>query len=235
MALTELFLILINLFLQCSPLPLIIEIYQKKSVNPDRNPFIFIVLFINCIIQITYGILIWQSTIIISQILGISLSIIYLIVFYKYGNVRKKKTILKYIIFINVSMIIGLFCISKFDIKASIQIFGTLALLSSIVMMLSPLSTVKAVIRDRNSIHLPKHIVIATFVSCLAWLLYGIAVQDIFIWAPNVIGIPSSLFQIALLFKYPESKIINYHRISSPAFSSVSQAPFFEDGSNHAL
>ena len=214
MTYTELFLIGINLFLQCSPIPVVREMYQKKSVNPDHDPIIFIALFVNGIIQITYGLLIWQTTLIMSQLFGASLSLIYLVIFYKYAEIKKQRVVLRYIIIIILCIIIGYHFVSKSDKELAIQVIGSLSLLSNIVMMLAPLSTMKAVIRDQNSIHLPRSIVIAGFISCFTWFLYGIMLQNIFIWSPNIIGIASFLFQIGLLIKYPASDIINYQKVS---------------------
>lgn len=213
LSLTGTFLILINLFLQCSPIPVVREMHKKKSVNPDHDPILFITLLINSTIQITYGLIIWQTTIIMTQLFGLTLSFVYLSIFYKYACIQKKKVVQKYIILIISCEIIGCFVVSTSDrIQLIIQLFGTLSVLSNIVTVLAPLSTMKAVIRDQNSIHLPKSIVIAGFIACLTWFLYGITLQNIFIWLPNAIGTASFSLQIGLLIKYPAIDIIQYQK-----------------------
>lgn len=220
--------------MQSSPITVILDIHQKKSVSTDKNPFIFIVFFINGIVQIAYGILIWQSTIIISQTFGILLSTIFLFIFHRYSNIQQRDTIQKYIIIILSCMLIAMFIISKIDIKTSIQMVGITSLLSNIVTMLAPLSTIKAVIRDKNSIHLPKSIVIAGTITGVSWLLYGLAIQDFYVWSPCLIGIVSSLIQITLLVLYP-AKSFKHQKISSPIDEASPKITVMDQNASHIL
>ena len=212
MAFSQLCLILINFSVQCSPIPTLIEIYRTKSVNANLNPFLFIAMLMNGIIQMSYGILSQDSTIITTQFIGITLAVIYLVIFYMYCSRNNQKQILYYLLIIIISIFGGIKFIIQYENDIVIQAFGFLCVFSAIMLLLAPLSVAKAIIRDKNSIYLPKPIVAAGSLANVSWLLYGVILQDIFIWFPSVIGILSSMVQIGLLLKYPS--IRTYQRLS---------------------
>jgi len=40
--------------------------------------------------------------------------------------------------------------------------------------------------------------------NCLLWMVYGMAIGDVFVWLPNIAGLVLGLVQCALLALYPD-------------------------------
>jgi len=73
----------------------------------------------------------------------------------------------------------------------------------AVILMSSPLATMKTVIRDKNTAALPFAPSLATFLNAVAWSGYGwLVAKDILIFAPNVLGLGASLVQLGLFAKY---------------------------------
>jgi len=72
-----------------------------------------------------------------------------------------------------------------------------------ILMYGAPLSTVRKVLatRDSSSLYLPTCLV--TIVCSSFWCIYGLAIDDFFIWSPNVAGISCSCLQLILIALLP--------------------------------
>ena len=73
-----------------------------------------------------------------------------------------------------------------------------------VVMFAAPLSTVFNVIAtaDSSSIYAP--LTLAQVLNCGTWTAYGIAIGDIWVWAPNGCGLVLGLVQALLKLIYPE-------------------------------
>jgi solute carrier family 50 protein (sugar transporter) len=68
----------------------------------------------------------------------------------------------------------------------------------------APLSTILKILRDRNtaSLHIPT--MILNTLNGIFWMVYGIAVNDYFIYAPNGLGAGMGGIQIVLSFIFPK-------------------------------
>ena len=78
--------------------------------------------------------------------------------------------------------------------------FANLVLL---VYYAAPLTTVKEVILTRNSRSLYLPLAVANTVNGSAWFVYGIALSDPYLMAPNGVGALLGALQLVLIFAFP--------------------------------
>lgn len=80
----------------------------------------------------------------------------------------------------------------------------------AVVLMASPLATVKTVIKDKNTAAMPFATSLATLLNAVSWSGYGwLVAKDMLILAPNILGLASAIVQLSLFAKYglpPSSK-----------------------------
>lgn len=93
-------------------------------------------------------------------------------------------------------------------------VLGYVCVLSSIALFTSPLMTVRKVVQTRNAESIPIALVTVGFISNTLWTFYGMAADEVFVWAPNVVCVLMGLVQILLYVKYnpkkrPESSLMD--------------------------
>lgn len=85
-------------------------------------------------------------------------------------------------------------------------LLGYVCVLSSIALFSSPLMTVRKVVQTKNADSIPIALVTVGFISNTLWTLYGMAADEVFVWAPNVVCVLMGLVQILLYVKYNPNK-----------------------------
>ena len=79
---------------------------------------------------------------------------------------------------------------------------GTLGCFVIVVMFGGPLSTIQRVIVDKSTESLPFPMAVAISANCLAWMLYGLLVNDVYVYGPNGLGLCSGMTQLSLFLVY---------------------------------
>ncbi|KAF0771219.1 hypothetical protein AaE_002472 [Aphanomyces astaci] len=88
---------------------------------------------------------------------------------------------------------------------------GIIAITCSAIMVVSPLSAIVEVLRTRSVAHLPRKLIVATWISSGAWCLTGIIRDDAFITYPNAVNIALGSLQLALFFTFPTTSTAVAH------------------------
>ena len=66
-----------------------------------------------------------------------------------------------------------------------------------------PLASMGSVLRDQSAAAIPVGFTVFSTINTTVWLGYGaLVLGDPFIWAPNVLGLGSSLTQLGLIARY---------------------------------
>ena len=71
----------------------------------------------------------------------------------------------------------------------------------------APLSTIQTVIVTRNSMSIHRKTLFMVIFNTFFWLIYGLAIMDLFIFIPNLGGFILGIIQVVLCLKYPPSSI----------------------------
>jgi len=75
-----------------------------------------------------------------------------------------------------------------------------------LILSATPLTTIRTIIRTKNSRTIMGALTAAQCVNTGLWTAYGLAVNDYFVWGPNIIGLGLGLIQLALKILYPAKK-----------------------------
>jgi uncharacterized protein with PQ loop repeat len=67
----------------------------------------------------------------------------------------------------------------------------------------APLSTITTVVQQRSAHSIHKRTMIMTVFNCFFWMAYGFAVNDPYIYTPNVVGLLLGLFQVGFCLCFP--------------------------------
>ena len=129
-------------------------------------------------------------------------------------NLKKEKNIVEGLVIAAVSMwlfvgmIIGLATSPDAATHArGVTAVGVIGDLCGLAYYAAPLSTMRVIIKtkDSSSLHIPS--LIANLGNALMWIIYGIAgIQDPLVWVPNLLGGLLTCSQIALCILYRNKK-----------------------------
>ena len=86
---------------------------------------------------------------------------------------------------------------------AAAQYIGLTGCALAVILMASPLATLKTVIATKNTSAMPFATSLATFMNAASWTGYGVLVaHDPIVWGPNVLGLAAACVQMGLFAKY---------------------------------
>uniref|UniRef100_H3DLU7 Sugar transporter SWEET1 n=1 Tax=Tetraodon nigroviridis TaxID=99883 RepID=H3DLU7_TETNG len=177
------------------------KMQQSKSVeNIQFLPFLTTCL--NNLGWLYYGILKSDQTLILVNVIGAVLQILYIVMYFGYAtekNAVASQTLTAGII---------LFCASAcFYPRGETQLsqLGLTCSVFTVSMYLSPLSSLVEVVRSRNVQCLSFPLTVATLLTSASWVLYGLQVSDLYIVVPNTPGIITSLIRFYLFWKFGPS------------------------------
>lgn len=125
----------------------------------------FISLFTNCAIWTCYGLLKADNTVLVPNLLGV-LSGLFCSV--SYSAYSTKSDLALYLVCACILMITGVCYVSN-----DADMLGAMGAVLGIVLMGSPLATLRTVVKDRSTASLPFGICLASWCNALSWLLYG--------------------------------------------------------------
>jgi len=79
------------------------------------------------------------------------------------------------------------------------NIIGSLGVVLAVILMGSPLATLRTVIETKSTVSIPFYTSLATWCNAFSWTLYGVIdAHDVMVWLPNAIGFILASFQMLL-------------------------------------
>lgn len=96
--------------------------------------------------------------------------------------------------------------VSGASIAKSSSVLGYFASALFVVLSGSPLLTIKSVVANKNSGSILGPLTVAQVVNSSLWTAYGFAVQNTFVWGPNIVGLVLGLAQLTLKIMFPVPK-----------------------------
>lgn len=86
------------------------------------------------------------------------------------------------------------------------DVMGYITIFATVLLYLSPLATVRRVIRTKNAASVPVALCAAGFVENAFWLVYGSVESDTFIWGISIFSVLFTLFLVVLYVMFPPKK-----------------------------
>ncbi len=153
------------------------------------------------ILWFTYGRLVGEATIWVSNLMPFALGCLYCAVFIQHAP--SSFALRPYAIAAASFVIVVAFTLVLLPPARAATLLGLVGNALVIAMFGGPLAAMRTVIRDRSTESLPFGMCVATFFNCLLWFLFGtLVIGDANVWVGNGIGLASSLVQLALFATY---------------------------------
>ncbi|XP_038146091.1 sugar transporter SWEET1 [Cyprinodon tularosa] len=176
---------------------------MRESKSADNIQFLpFLTTCLNNLGWLFYGTLKRDNTIVVVNIIGALLQILYIVMYFIYTK-HKRQVMLQTLAAVAV-LICGWLYFTTFLTKGEARL-NQLGLTCSVVtvsMYMSPLTDLVAIIRSGNVQVLSFPLTVATFFTSTAWVLYGLQLNDYYITVPNMPGIFTSLIRFYLFWKF---------------------------------
>jgi len=163
-------------------------------------------MIVNCFIWAFYGVMTTQITVWLTNLIGLLFGTYYFFLFCYYcpsevkslpGNKFQHKLI-------TTTIIISTLFITFTSLReTSIQLIGTIGTIFYLILLGSPLSKVRDVIRTKSAKCIPLPFTLASTSSSFLWSVFGIfEAKDIYIYAPSLVAFFLGLVQIGLIVKW---------------------------------
>ncbi|XP_070048241.1 bidirectional sugar transporter SWEET7-like [Nicotiana tomentosiformis] len=198
---------IIAFILFVSPLPTIINICKKKSVE-QFSPMLYLATFLHCGIRILYALPYVQPHkihVLTTHATGSSVEVVFLILFSLYSERNKRIKI--FLIFLGevifmISLTVPI--LTVVHEKRSV-IVGIISIVTNILMYASPMTTMRRVIITKSVEYMPFLVSFSSLLCSSTWAAYALIRFDIYILISSIIGMLLSLIQLLLYAMYYKS------------------------------
>ncbi|KAM7420851.1 hypothetical protein PAMA_015182 [Pampus argenteus] len=175
---------------------------MKESKSTDNIQFLpFLTTCLNNLGWLYYGILKKDQTIVMVNIIGALLQILYIIMYLTYT--KQKRLVMSQMLAAGAVLTCSWFYF-KFLPEGNIKLsqLGLICSVITVSMYLSPLTALVEIVRCGNVQCLSFPLTVATFFTSTSWVLYGHQLNDYYIMVPNTPGIFTSLIRFYLFWKF---------------------------------
>lgn len=176
---------------------------MRESKSADNIQFLpFLTTCLNNLGWLFYGSLKRDHTIVIVNVIGALLQILYIVMYFLYT--KQKQLVMLQTLAAAAVLICGwlYFTTILTEGEARLNQLGLTCSVVTVSMYLSPLTDLVAIIRSGDVQVLSFPLTVATFFTSTAWVLYGLELNDYYITVPNTPGIFTSLIRLYLFWKF---------------------------------
>ena len=187
-------------FVFFSPLPAVKQ-FRDSGTTGDVSIMPYSMMVANGTLWFTYGALLSNPTIMLPNVTAIALGSAYVATFLRYRSPQAVTAPHLATSAGLITAIVGSAVVLPLETAQSF--IGYLGCGVCAAMFAGPLAAMSTVLRDRSAAAIPLGFTVFSTVNTTVWLGYGLLVLgDPFIWAPNVLGLASSLTQLGLLVRF---------------------------------
>ncbi|CRL04461.1 CLUMA_CG017544, isoform A [Clunio marinus] len=187
-----------------TPILLINDIRKMKTTEG-----ISIVPFLGgavlCTLFLQFGQMIGDPVTVKVNIVGVLLSLFYLLAFYYYTPIKEKFSVWSKIggAFIFST---GIILYTMYEDPTLVEMrFGMILTGLLYLVMAAPMADLKHVIRDKSTESLPFPIILMGFIVSFVWLIYGIILNSLFMVFQNIFAVLLTGFQLSFFAIYPST------------------------------
>jgi len=197
----------------------ILEIYYTKKT--DKFPFlVLIVTIFNTFFFCLYGLQVNQLGIIIPNTYGLTINVIFWLVYVFCMNLTiKKKTIFSLGTLIFIPLAFNVWLWSSF----SKEVTGFFAMICSLSLSASPMQNITKCLAEKDNSYIPIRIVSIILLSSVLYLIFAFLVSDKILMITNTWGIITSTFQIIVYLKYSNSNIPSLTKEKENSYKTIEE------------
>ena len=188
----------------------------RGKLNFENTPGVFVsTCYVNCFVWYVYGDMIFSDQVKYSNLIAACASLCLIIIYLIY---ELKKYLVDSILN-SLILITGTWAVYRAltIIIDDDRIVGIICIGTSVVMFLTPIQIVYKVIKEKNYYLIPIRAAFIYLLTCIAWIAYGIFIEDFNLVCPHIIGIILCLVQMVVYFNFKRK----YPTISDKVFSST--------------
>ncbi|XP_042280214.1 sugar transporter SWEET1 [Thunnus maccoyii] len=184
---------------------------MHESKSADNIQFLpFLTTCLNNLGWLYYGILKRDQTIVLVNVIGAFLQILYVATYLHYT--KQKRQVMSQTLAAGMVLTCAWFYFTTFLPPGDTRL-SQLGLTCSVVtvsMYLSPLTDLVEIVRSGNVQRLSFPLTVATFFTSTSWVLYGLQLNDHYIVVPNTPGIFTSLIRFYLFWRFASNQSPSY-------------------------
>ena len=188
----------------------------RGKLNFEDTPGVFVTTcYVNCFVWFVYGDMIFSDQVKMSNLIAACASLCLIVIYLLY---ELKKYLVDAILNALI-LITGTWAVYRAltIIIDDDRIVGKICIGTSIVMFLSPIQIVYRVIKEKNYILIPIKSAFLYLATCIAWIAYGILIEDFYLVCPHSMGVILCLVQLVVYFNFKRK----YPAISDKVFTST--------------
>ncbi len=200
-----------NLLLYTTPLLTFQRIISNKSTE-EFSVVPYVAALLNSVLYSLYGSPLasngWDNIHVFTiNGTGILMEITFIAIYFWFAT-PKKKVIVSLIMIPVIIFSSGMLAMSILlpDRNLRRTILGTFGFFASASMYGSPLVAVKTVIDTKSVEYMPLSLSLFSFLTSLAWLVYGLLGRDVLLASPTFIGVPLGILQLVVYAVYRKSR-----------------------------
>ncbi|XP_074540346.1 sugar transporter SWEET1 [Halichoeres trimaculatus] len=189
---------------------------MQESKSADNIQFLpFLTTCLNNLGWLYYGVLKKDQTIILVNVIGALLQILYIIVYHYYT--KQKRLVFSQTLVAGGVLACGWFYFTTVlpEGETRLSQLGLTCSVVTVSMYMSPLIDLVEIVRRGDVKCLSFPLTVATFFTSTSWVLYGLQLNDNYIVVPNTPGILTSLIRFYLFRRFASANQ------SSPPYKSM--------------
>ncbi|KAJ9505918.1 hypothetical protein QJQ45_017029, partial [Haematococcus lacustris] len=204
----------VSLLMYASPVMAVMAASKTKNMG-DLNPVPFAITVANTIVWGTYALAVHLATsaglikqdvfVTTPNVLGVVVAMYCALSCYGLAH-EETRDRMRLILCGESAILAALGVATSFGastLQEQLNIWGIAGNCISLVYYAAPLSSMAEVLKTRNSASILLPLTVMNLANAALWTTYGMALQDVFIYAPNGIGLVLSLAQLGLACIYP--------------------------------
>eukprot|EP00877_Chromochloris_zofingiensis_P005579 jgi/Chrzof1/15021/Cz09g24080.t1 len=190
-----------------SPVKAVLQVRRQRALGA-LNPLPMVAMWANCVGWVVYSFINRDYYVLASNVPGLLLGTFMTISCYGLADEKLRDTMMQGILFFTLLISGSGITVSfgGFEHESVASIWGTTCVIILLIFYTAPLSAVAEVLKTRSSATLYLPFACMNVVNGLLWFAYGLAVGDIFIWGPNMVGICFGGIQVLLCLIYPKTE-----------------------------
>ncbi|XP_028764593.1 bidirectional sugar transporter N3-like [Neltuma alba] len=199
-----------------APVPTFYRVYKKKTTEGFQS-LPYIAALFSAMLWLFYAYVKTGETLLITiNAFGCVIETIYLAIYITYCPKKARMSTLRLILLMNFAGFCVIVLLTHLLAKgpaARVKLLGWICVVFATSVFAAPLSIIRVVIRTKSVEFLPFPLSLLLTISAVMWLMYGLALKDIYVTLPNVVGLSFGIVQMVLYAMYRKNKPVKDEKL----------------------